>query len=175
MIRLLERHEVNDLWAIDRAEVVDHVYRHVGDRLVLIPEHHDTRGWPPGEQARYAPMLEDCFERGGVFHGAFEGTTFIGAAVLDSRFMGRGGDRLQLKFLHVSRSARGNGVGRRLFEHSLGKARELGARRLYVSSTTSENTVEFYLRRGFCLTDDVDEALLELEPDDIHMELEIPG
>jgi hypothetical protein len=54
------------------------------------------------------------------------------------------------------------------------KARELGARRLYISSTPSENTVRFYLRRGCRVTDDVDAALFKLEPKDIHLEFDIP-
>jgi len=54
------------------------------------------------------------------------------------------------------------------------KARELGARRLYISATPSENTVRFYLRRGCRVTDEVDAALFDLEPDDIHLELGIP-
>jgi hypothetical protein len=54
------------------------------------------------------------------------------------------------------------------------KARELGARRLYISATPSENTVRFYLRRGCRVTDDVDAALFALEPEDIHLEFDIP-
>ena len=103
-----------------------------------------------------------------------DGETLVGAAVLESRFIGRGKDQLQLKFLHVSRRHRQTGLGRTLFEKAVAKARELGARRLYVSSAPSENTVRFYLRRGCRVTDDVDAALFEHEPEDIHLEFDIP-
>ncbi len=93
--------------------------------------------------------------------------------MLESRFIGRQEDQLQLKFLHVSRRYRRAGLGRTLFEKAAARARELGARRLYVTATPSENTVRFYLRRGFRVTDEVDEDLFRLEPDDIHMELDI--
>jgi GNAT superfamily N-acetyltransferase len=53
------------------------------------------------------------------------------------------------------------------------KAKEMGAKRLYISATPSENTVNFYLNRGCRVTNEVDKKLLELEPDDIHMELDI--
>ncbi len=171
--RELERCEIRDIWSIDRAEVVNKVYYREGSELVLKPEHYEMQGWPPGEPERYGPILLDCFDRGGTFYGAFDGETLIGAMVLESRFIGREKDQLQLKFLHVGRRHRQASLGRTLFEKAVAKARELGARRLYISSIPSENTVRFYLRRGCCVTDDVDAALLELEPEDIHLELDI--
>jgi hypothetical protein len=54
------------------------------------------------------------------------------------------------------------------------RARELGARQLYVSATPSENTVRFYLRLGCRVTDDVDATLFNLEPEDIHLVFDIP-
>ena len=173
-IRELERQEIRDVWSIDRAEVVDNLYYRDDKELVLRPEHFDIQGWPPGEPEHYGPILLDCFDRGGTFYGAFDGETLIGAAVLESRFMGREKDQLQLKFLHVSRRYRQAGLGRTLFEKAVARASELGARRLYISSTPSENTVRFYLHRGCRVTDDVDAVLFKLEPKDIHLEFEIP-
>ena len=173
-IRELERHEIRHIWSIDRAEVVDKVYYREGDELVLKPERHDVKGWPPGEPERSDPILLDCFDRGGTFYGAFEGEVLIAATVLESRFIGPENDQLQLKFLHVSLRHRESGLGRTLFGKAVARARELGARRLYISATPSENTVRFYLRRGCRVTDKVDATLFELEPDDIHMEFDIP-
>lgn len=173
-LRQLERQEIGHLWSIDRAEVIDHVYYREDGELVLRPERHDMKGWPSGEPEHYGPILLDCFDRGGTFYGAFEGETLTGAMVLESRFIGRESDQLQLKFLHVSRRQRQSGLGSTLFEKATAKARQLGARRLYISATPSENTVHFYLRRGCRVTDDVDAALFELEPDDIHLEFDIP-
>jgi len=172
-IRLLERFELDDLWTIDRSERIERMYRVGGGDLVMRDERHDVRGWPPGEPERYGAILLDCFDRGGSFYGAFQGETLVGASVLESRFIGRERDQLQLKFLHVSRGHRGSGLGVKLFDQAVARARELGARRLYVSATPSENTVHFYLRRGCRVTDDVDAALFELEPEDIHLELDI--
>lgn len=137
---------------------------------MLAPKHFDAKGWPPGEPEHYGPILLDCFDRGGSFYGAFDGATLIGAVVLESRFIGRAKDQLQMKFLHVSRRQRGSGLGRALFDRAVARARELGARRLYVSATPTENTIRFYLRRGCRVTADVDAALFALEPEDIHLE-----
>jgi len=172
--RELERQEIRDIWSIDRAEVIERIYYLEDDELVLKPEHYDVQGWPPGEPERYGPILLDCFDRGGTFYGAFNGETLIGVMVLESSFMGRDEDQLQLKFLHVSRRHRQAGLGCTLFAKAVARARELGARRLYISSTPSENTVRFYLRRGCRVTDEVDTALFKLEPKDIHLEFDIP-
>jgi predicted N-acetyltransferase YhbS len=174
-IRALERSELDEIWSIDRAELVERVYVREGDTLVLRDERHDVKGWPPGEADHYGPILRDCFERGGAFYAAFDDAgTLVGLAVLESRFIGRARDQLQLKFLHVSRSARRTGLGRTLFEKAVERARELGARRLYVSATPSENTIGFYLRRGCRLAEEIDAELFALEPEDIHLELAIP-
>ena len=174
-IRELERQELPDLWSIDRAEVIEGAYQREGDALVLKPAHIDVKGWPPGESDLYGPILLDCFDHGGTLYGAFEGDTLVGAVVLESRFIGRRKDQLQLKFLHVSRRQRRSGLGRALFEKAVARARELGAQRLYISATPSENTVGFYLHRGARATDDVDPALFALEPEDIHLEYAIPS
>lgn len=174
-IRPLERHEIGAVWSIDRAEVIDNIYSRVGSELVLRPLHVEMRGWPPGEPEHYGPILLDYFDHGGTCLGAFDGETLIGGMLLESRFIGRGHDQLQLEFLHVDRRHRRSGIGRTLFERAVARARELGARSLYISSTESENTVHFYLRRGARVTDDVDPALFALEPEDIHLVYEIPS
>jgi N-acetylglutamate synthase-like GNAT family acetyltransferase len=76
--------------------------------------------------------------------------------------------------LHVSHAYRNRGLGRTLFEKSVARAREQGARRLYISATPSENTIRFYLSLGCVVTDEVDPDLYELEPEDIHLEYAIP-
>jgi predicted N-acetyltransferase YhbS len=165
---------VERVWTIDRREIVENVYYLEDGELVLRPETYDMQGWPPGEQELYTPILQDCFDRGGEFLGVFGETELIGVAVLDSKFIGGAKDQLQLKVLHVSFGWRGRGLGRVLFEQAVERARELSARQLYISATPSENTVDFYLHVGCVVAEEVDEALFELEPEDIHMVYRIP-
>jgi len=168
-IRELTRDEIPLVWAIDRREVIDGIYVVQNGELVLRPEHFDVHGWPPGEAEKYTPILTDCFDRGGAFFGAFEADRLVGVAVLESAFIGKDADQLQLKFLQVSRENRGHGLGRLLFELSARRAKELGAKRLYISATPSQHTVEFYLRLGCFPAAEPDPELYALEPDDIHL------
>ena len=169
-IRQLERSELGDIWLIDRSELIDGYYVLREGKLVAVEEQFDLKGWPPGEEEHFAPHLIDCFDRGGSFIGAFDGGTLVGIAVLESRLIGSRLDRLQLKFLHVGQPYRGRGLGTRLFRLAEAKARELGARTLYISSNPSKHTVGYYTSLGCKLAEEVDPELFELEPEDIHME-----
>jgi predicted N-acetyltransferase YhbS len=170
LIRELTRAEVEQVWEIDRREVIERVYHLRDGRLILEPEFFDMQGWPAGEAKLYTPLLLDCFDRGGYFCGAFGGDTLTGVAILESRFIGTRGDQLQLKFLHVGRPYRRTGLGKTLFESTAQRAEEMGAKKLYISATPSENTIGFYTRLGCTLTGEIDAELFALEPEDIHLE-----
>ncbi len=171
--RKLLREEIEQVWNIDRSEVIDNIYRFESGTLVLSPHHFDVPGWPPGEAEKYTPILLDCFDRGGWFHGAFDRAALVGVVVLDSKRIGKHKDQLQLKFLHVSSSYRNSGLGTQLFELAKATARERGAKRLYISATPSENTVNFYLRLGCAVARELDPDLFKLEPEDIHFECDV--
>ena len=168
--RELSRDEVGRVWEIDRREVIDNIYYPGAGGLVLKPEHYDMTGWPPGEADLYTPLLLDCFDRGGWLYALFEDDRIVAAVILENKFIGRRRDLLQLKFLHVSSSYRKQGLGDRLYELAKSRALSLGAKGFYISATPSENTVNFYLRRGCVVTRDPDPELFELEPEDIHLE-----
>ena len=72
-------------------------------------------------------------------------------------------------FLHVSAPSRAAGVGSRLSEQLEQIARAAGDSEMVVSATPSENTVRFYLGRGFEPMAEPLAELFELEPEDVHM------
>lgn len=168
--RTLARDEVKEVWAIDRSEVVDAVYYLENGSLVLKREHYDMQGWPLGDAEKYTPILEACYDQGGWFYGVFDDGRLVGMVVLGSRFIGKNRDQLQLRFLHLSRSYRNQGLGKQLFYLAKEEARKRGAKQLYISATPSEHTIGFYLRLGCKVTVEPDPELFELEPEDIHLE-----
>jgi GNAT superfamily N-acetyltransferase len=127
-------------------------------------------GWPPDENEKYMSLMVECYDHGGWFYGVFDDDRLIGVVVLENRWIGRSQDTLQLKFLHISRVYRKQGLGKRLFELAAVSARRRGAKRMYVSATPSENTVKFYMGLGCTLASEVDPELFALEPEDIHLE-----
>ena len=170
IIRFLERAEIPLVWQIDRREVIENIYYMRDEKLILVPEHYDMQGWSPGEAEHYTPVLLDCFDRSGTFWGAFEDGKIVGTAILERKFIGKQYDTLQLKFLHVSRGVRKQGLGTKLFNLAVEQAMSLGAKKLYISSTPSENTINFYMRLGCTLATEIDPELFAIEPEDIHLE-----
>jgi predicted N-acetyltransferase YhbS len=169
--RSLSRNEIEKIWSdINRSELIDGVYHLEDGALQLRPVHHDLAGWPLGEAEQYGPILESCHDRGGWFHGLFDDDRLIGIAVVESEFIGRNGEQVQLKFLHVSRPYRSQGLGQQLFGLAKAEAAKRGAKSLYVSATRSKHTIDFYRQQGCTLATEPDPALFELEPEDIHLD-----
>lgn len=75
----------------------------------------------------------------------------------------------RLAYLHVSNGYRGQGVGVRLNEELKRIAREAGGAEIVVSATPAQNTVRFFLGRGYEPDAEPLPELLELEPDDVHL------
>jgi GNAT superfamily N-acetyltransferase len=95
--------------------------------------------------------------------------TLVGVSVSDTEPIKTAPDQLQLLYLYVSRHARAQGVGTRLLQRTAAEARALKAEALYISATPTENTVNFYLRRGSSLNPNADPDLFAAEPEDIHL------
>ena len=169
-IRTLRRNEIEKVRGITRNEVVEQVYYFVDGRLVLRDEFYDMKGWNASELDRCIAYLYDIYDRNGILLGAFVKDRLVGVSVLDSEFIGKDKDQLQLYFHHVDSNYRHRGAGGRLFRNAVIKAKELGAKRLYVSATPSKNTIDFYLHMGCRLASEVNPRLFEVEPKDIHLE-----
>ena len=168
--RALTDDEIPLLATIDRTELIPACYRMDCGELVLYATHHDMRGWPEGEAEQDAVALHACLQRGGGLWGVFDGPVLVAAVVVDNRpFHHQGLLMRQLKFLHVSHSARGSGLGGRLLALACEHGRQVGAQALYISATESRNTVDFYLRHGCRLLQQPHAELYAQEPLDIHL------
>ena len=169
--RSLDISELDRFKEIDRAEVIDHIYYMRDGQLVLEEEHWELNGWPPGDLPDIKLKLHACLDEGGAAWGAFDGDHLVGIAALDGRWYGAAGKTLDMYFLHVSNGCRHKGLGRTLAEMMKERAREMGAKRLFVSGLPSLNTIRFYQAMGFDIAEDVDPRLFEREPEDIHMDM----
>jgi predicted N-acetyltransferase YhbS len=76
-----------------------------------------------------------------------------------------------LVFLHVAHDYRDKGLGSNLMYLVTKRARNMGAKKLYISATPSKHTVDFYMGLGCKLTSEINPELFKLEPEDIHLEL----
>ncbi|MFQ6087709.1 MAG: GNAT family N-acetyltransferase [Candidatus Methanofastidiosia archaeon] len=173
IIKNVDRYEIDKIKNIDRSEIVENIYYYQNGKLVKEKEFYDIRGWDKNELAKNLKKLKKLHDRGGSFIGAFDSERLVGIGALENRFIGENLDTLQLVFLHVGKPFRKKGIGTELMEKLCIIAREKGAKKLYISATPSENTVNFYLNRGCYLAKKVIKELYEEEPEDIHLELEL--
>lgn len=171
--RQLKKEENKRLVEIDRGEITERIYRFKDGILLLEDCYIDIKGWSEKEVNKFITVLDDIADRGGYIYGAFNGDNIVGLVALDNVFFGKNKDYLNLDKLYVSRDSRGKGVGRKLVQICVDKAKELGAKKLYVSSSELENTVNFYQGLGCILATEYIKQMWEKEPEDIHLELTI--
>ncbi len=172
--RELDRAEIVLLREIDRSEVIEAIYYFRDGKLELEDEYYDMNGFPPGELDELIERLYVLFDEGGSIIGAFDDCGRIaGMTAVENRLRGHNSNRVKMDILFVSKSRRKLGIGRQLVGLVAEKAREMSATRLYISAIPSKNAVEFYLKLGCRLTPEVDPELFEMEPEDIHLELEL--
>ena len=168
--RNMTANELSRIWQIDRTEYVEAIYSYEKGRLKEHPIKETYHGWAPGDEEAYTPIIARCFQQGGFFWGGFVADKLKSIVILDTKWIGKHKDTLQLEFLHIDRAYRKQGIGKILFKKAVEEARLRGAKRLYISSTENKNTVEFYRHMGCSITKDVESELYQLEPNDIHME-----
>src|SRR5918995_5188803 len=169
--RRLGRAELSRVVEIDRRERIVVLYDQHGTQLVAQHGNWSASAWDPdghGEHSVEAQVhtLEHYVDTGGIALGAFASGRLVGIGVLVPHLRPR---IAQLAFLHVSAPLRATGIGSRLSEQLEQMARTAGDSDMVVSATPSENTVRFYLGRGFQPMAEPLAELFALEPEDVHM------
>lgn len=169
----LTKTEIEFLKEIDRNEFVKNEFRVQEGKLELVKASDNFLAWQPGEVETLIKQLDQLYKNGGTIYGAFYQQKIVGMAALSGKFIGRNKDQLQLDLLYVSHGYRKMGIGKILMKMVSKKAKEMGASRLYISATPTQNTINFYLGIGCQLASEVDRELYDLEPTDIHLELKL--
>lgn len=174
-IRHMDASELDRIGEIDRSEQVMREYSYRDGSLEARVVDIAVPNWSPtGDHEHTVPgRIAACralLDQGGTLVGAFAAEALAGVAIYRPHLTP---GVANLGVLYVSRSHRRMGVAALLTDEVARLARADGARRLYVSATPSDSAVGFYRSYGFEPTDEPDEALFALEPDDIHMILEL--
>lgn len=174
-IRSLNHNEVPKIADIDRSEHVTLGYRFQDGELSAEEVDWHVPRWTDNGVAEFnlRGRIEDLrakIQSGDRVLAAFDGYDLVGYAVLHEKLSE---EMAQLADLFISRNYRRKGIATKLVSEMIGLARAGGAKRLYVSAVPSESAVAFYLKQGFKPAQDVHPDLFALEPEDIHMILEL--
>jgi N-acetylglutamate synthase-like GNAT family acetyltransferase len=93
--------------------------------------------------------------------------------MIEKQLFGCKNEYVNLDSLQVSYEFRRHGLGRVLFEESCKEAKRMGAKKLYISANSSEETHAFYKAMGCCGVTEINKTLFEKEPFDVHMEYDL--
>lgn len=171
----MEPSQLARIGEIDRSEHVTQEYSYRRARLETRPVDLQVPTWSRSGDHEHSVQAKidewrPILDRGGTLLGAFDAEILAGFAIYRPH-LAEGVANLAV--LHVSRQYRRKGVASLLTGEVVRLARSDGATRLYVSATPSGSAVGFYRSLGFEPTDEPNPALYALEPDDIHMILEL--
>jgi ribosomal protein S18 acetylase RimI-like enzyme len=173
--RYMTESELSKIAEIDRTEVIRVGYEARDGELIEKAVVWDSPNFAPdgdGEHA-VASQIKFCrshMAKGAISVGAFDDETLAAIGVLTPEIRPA---LAQLAYLHVSAAYRRRGIGSAITRQLLEHARAQGSKWVYVSATPSESAVGFYKSFGFDLVEEPLPELHELEPDDIHMILEL--
>lgn len=126
--------------------------------------------WDDNRKSGIIKEFISCIRDGGVVLGVYLEENLIGFSWIEPQLFGCKSEYLNLDSLQVSYGFRKQGIGRILFEKSCDEAKQLGAKKLYISANSSEETQAFYKAMGCYETIEINQELFEKEPFDCHME-----
>lgn len=126
--------------------------------------------WGIDEYKYLVKCLQNTLKTGGVVLGAFHNNALVGFASIEKQFFGSGKEYIQLSSIHISYESRGMGIGKKLFYIMCQKAKENGAKKLYISAHSSEETQAFYKILGCVEAIEYNAKLVAKEPCDCQLE-----
>ena len=167
--RTLGRTELSLIAEIDRSEHINVLYEQHGTQLVARHGTWSASAWDPdghGEDSVEAKVhqLQHYFDKTAGSRSVRSSAGGWSESASPCHTL-RPGSRSR----HVSAPFGTTAIGSRPSEQLEQIARTAGDSDMVVSATPSENTVRFYLGRGFQPMADPLTELFELEPEDVHM------
>lgn len=129
--------------------------------------------WSRDDYLKLVDDLKRTVREGGFLCAAFAGGVLKGFCAVDGVLKGSHGQYADLEAIHVSADMRGHGMGRELFSRAAQFARTLGAKWLYMSTHSAEESHAFYVTMGCAEAEEYLREHVEAEPCDVQMQFEL--
>ena len=172
--RELKKHEINETLFenFNRYQEVKKCWRKENGEWVL-KDISFTEQWSLEEYKILISYLHNTAKTGGVVIGVFNNNVLVGFASVENQPFGLKKEYLQLSSIHISYESRGMGIGRNLFIVAAKRAKEIGAKKLYISAHSSQETQIFYKTMGCIEAMEYNEKLVNEEPCDCQLEYKL--
>ncbi|MDE6881370.1 MAG: GNAT family N-acetyltransferase [Oscillospiraceae bacterium] len=152
-----------------RRQEVEECWRKRDGRWMLLPIAY-VEDWNLEDRRRRAESILQCVKDGGIAYGAWEGEQLIGFAQLSGPRFGSREQYIDLARFHVSAPFRRQGIGKELFRRACQGARELGAKKLYISAHSAKEPMAAYYAYGCVEAEEIYWPLAKKEPCDVQLE-----
>lgn len=129
-----------------------------------------TEDWTVEERRQIAEKILNGMRHNNAAFAAVISDEIVGFAYLDLTPFGSADQYVDLAEFYVSLPHRRRGIGRRLFEEACKAAKKCGARKLYISAHSAENSIAAYEKYGCRQAVEVNARLAEKEPCDLQLE-----
>lgn len=149
--------------SFDRHQVVRNVYREIDGQLTLVLNPFEEDWSIERRREKAAEIRSGKY----IVIGAFDADRIVGQIMLLPEL---NQDRMIVDSFHVSKEYRRKGIGRALFAEAKKEAKQHGAKALYISACSSQETIDFYLSMGCEVSRNPIEEYAKDEPCDIQME-----
>ena len=145
-----------------RKQDVKRVYRRKGSEYVLVDMPY-IEDWSLEKKRQIAAdIVSDEY----ISYVALDHNRVVGFIGLKKRLYN---GYMILDMMHVSAQYRGKGIGRKLFSLGKEEAKKAGAKALYISACSSEETIAFYMAMGAELAKYPIQEIADDEPYDLQM------
>lgn len=163
-IELLSEKNFNEhsLDSYVRKQDVKKVYRREGREYVLVDMPY-VEDWNLEKKRQVAMDIKSADY---ISYIALDDDNVVGFIGLKKQL---NNDYMILDMMHVSAVCRGMGIGRKLFNLGKEEAKKAGAKALYISACSSEETIAFYKAMGAELTNHPIQEIADDEPYDLQM------
>ena len=163
-IELLSEKNFNEhsLDSYERKQDVKRVYRRDKSEYVLVDMPY-IEDWSLENKQQVA---RDISSDEYISYIALDDDKVVGFIGLEKQLKN---DCMILDIIQVSLAYRGNGIGKKLFNIAKQEAKKAGAKALYISACSSEETIAFYKAMGAELTNSPIREIADDEPYDLQM------
>lgn len=168
----IEELNTNLFRKFNRHQVVKKCWRKIDGEWVL-KDFAFVEHWSEEDYEILVEYLINTIKTGGSVYAAFKDEYLVGFASIENEKFGTENQYLQLSSIHTSHESRGLGIGKKLFNIMIEEAKKRGAKKLYISAHSSEESRAFYEKLGCVEAEEYNEKLVELEPCDCQLEYKI--
>jgi N-acetylglutamate synthase-like GNAT family acetyltransferase len=136
----------------------------------ILKSNEFIENWDQDKKYNVIKYFSNAIDEGSFVIGAYDNNNLIGFSVLLNKKFGKKKNYVELKYLHVSFGYRHKGIGKKLFELCIKKAKNIGIEKIYISTNSAEETQKFYLDIGCIDALEINKEAAENEPYDRQME-----